>query len=194
MGNGQAKQLIFPDLWREIPGFDGRYEASAFGEIRSTGKTENWSRWKAYSGKVLKLQKNRNGYMQVSLRSDGKDKSFLVHRLVALAFYGEPLDGMQVCHGNGRRDDNRVENLRWGTAKENQGDRILHGTSCIGSDHPRCNITKADEEAIAMDNGTISSIARKYGVSRDAVRAIKKRAGSYKDSKGRWVCKTVDIS
>ena len=66
----------------------------------------------------LKASRRPDGYMSVTLRQDNKTYGVLVHRLVALTYLGDP-KGLDVCHWNHKRDDNRVENLYIGTRQEN---------------------------------------------------------------------------
>ena len=74
--------------------------------------------WDGYT-KEVKTFKNKYGYIQVSLCKNGKQKSFKVHRLLATAFIPNPENKSCVDHINGIRDDNRLENLRWVTHREN---------------------------------------------------------------------------
>ena len=67
----------------------------------------------------IKPQKDKKGYMLVSLCKNGKVKQFYAHRLLALHFIPNPENKPEVDHINGIRDDNRLENLRWVTHKEN---------------------------------------------------------------------------
>jgi hypothetical protein len=106
--------------WRPIPNFSG-YEASSDGRIRSHKRP----------GRPLVLKPgSRNGYPVVTIKDDSRIKRTpCVHRLVLLAFVGQPQPGQRVCrHLDGNPTNNRIENLRWGTHAENAADAIKHGT------------------------------------------------------------------
>jgi len=70
----------------------------------------------------------RNGYPSVALSQGGVVTKLYVHRLVLLAFWGQPLPGEEACHNNGDRTDNRLENLRWDRHGSNMDDAVAHGT------------------------------------------------------------------
>lgn len=115
------------EVWKDIPGFEGIYQASDCGQIRSIdGKctyTEHHGtrHWK---GRILKMKGHAStGGYRVTLWKDGKPQGWLVHRLVALAFLGIPKEGMTVNHIDGDRSNNRVENIEWLTLEDN----IKHG-------------------------------------------------------------------
>lgn len=111
------------EKWAQIQGFEGFYEVSNSGEVRSVERIVDRPRF----GKIEKMKRlsipvkqhmNYKGYMGVVLQRDGNRKSLLVHRLVATAFC-EQNGGDQVNHINSTRHDNRAENLEWCTGKEN---------------------------------------------------------------------------
>jgi hypothetical protein len=108
--------------WLSIAGFEGAYEVSSYGRVRSVGRfVRNSSNGKATvwrEGVVIKQQKHKNGYYCATLRKDGKQKTCTVHRLVAKAFL-KMVSGDQVNHKNEDKSDNRLINLEWVTAKEN---------------------------------------------------------------------------
>lgn len=105
-----------PEMWRAVPGYPD-YEVSSEGRVRSLKY-----------GKVRMLALNLSlGYRQVLLsRPNPRSvKNMKVHRLVALAFLGEPPhDKDQVDHINGDKEDNRLENLRWVSCRENNIARL----------------------------------------------------------------------
>lgn len=118
----------------------------------------------------------------------------MVHRLVALAFIGDPPDGMQVCHCDGDAFNNKPENLRYDTSAANHADKALHGRPQIGHMAARAKFSREDEAKIAVEEGTVSGVARKYGVCRDTVRNIRLRNGWRKAANGRWQCRVEDVS
>ena len=122
-----------PEHWAWIPGFDGRYQVSDAGNVRSVSRyviTGHGKTWKP--GRILKphlSHKNRPGvdYLQVWLCRDGYEVRQKIHRLVLLAFRGEPPAGTEACHNDGDRFNNRLSNLRWDTHDANVQDRVRSG-------------------------------------------------------------------
>lgn len=118
------------ETWLPIPGWEGYYEASDHGRVRSVDRTVV-GRWgpRIAQGHVLASHPLRNGgYLQVKLCRDGRMKGELVHVLVLSAFTGLRPEGLEACHCNGDRTDNRAANLRWDTRSENMLDKVRHGT------------------------------------------------------------------
>ena len=107
------------EIWKPIPDFEGRYEVSSIGRVRSVPHAvKNGCGERVVPGKILALQKARNGYLLVSLGR--KHKHMLVHRLVASAFLPKPdSEVLEVNHKNLNKTDNRVSNLEWTSKHEN---------------------------------------------------------------------------
>lgn len=103
------------ELWREVPGCDGKYQVSNIGRVKSMNFRGNTGQ-----EKVLRLSSDKDGYQKVSIYIDGKQRYFMVHRLVALAFIPNPQKKPEVNHKNGVKSDNCVENLEWCTSSENR--------------------------------------------------------------------------
>lgn len=101
------------EIWKPIKDFEGYYEVSNIGRVRSL----NYKR--TGKGKILKNIEDYKGYLEVVLTKNGKRKQFKVHRLVAEAFIPNPENKPCIDHINTIKSDNRVENLRWVTYKEN---------------------------------------------------------------------------
>jgi len=131
------------EIWKPIPGFEGLYDASSAGRIRSTpGKTTSSTRFekRVWKSRVMKVKSQARGNgintdYRVELWKDKQHKTYLVARLVAMAFHGVPDIGMTVNHINGIPTDNRPENLEWVTSYENN--RHAHRTGlCASYEHP----------------------------------------------------------
>ena len=103
------------EIWADIPGYEGIYQASRDGQIRriSSGKG-------ARPGRILKLINHPRGYVKVNLSKDGHVKHLLVHRLVAAAFLGQ--EDVVVNHKDGNKRHNADTNLEWVT----QGANVEH--------------------------------------------------------------------
>lgn len=97
------------EKWKDIDGYFGRYSVSTQGNVRSN-----------LNKKLLSPHLRENGYLEVALCRGNKQRTFLVHRLVAKAFLPNPKNKPQVNHINGNRADARLSNLEWCTAKENR--------------------------------------------------------------------------
>lgn len=116
--------------WRTLPGYEGIYEVSDLGQIKSVARIVVRSDGKSrrQPERILSQFTDRKGYQIVCLSSHGQSRMFRVHRAVLLAFVGLPADDEEGCHGNGNPSDNRLVNLRWGTRSENVRDAVRHGT------------------------------------------------------------------
>lgn len=120
------------EQWRPVPGYEGLYEVSDHGRVRSLDRivVRSDGTKSPYPGKLFILQvQEKSGYVMTGLSRGGKKRTFDVHRLVASAFLGPCPEGMEVCHNNGDPTDNRAGNLRYGTKHSNFQDTILHGTN-----------------------------------------------------------------
>ena len=112
-------------MWKDIKGYEGLYQVSDDGQVRSLGVSyyirPNCLVQK--KGKVL-LPELTKGYLRVQLRKDGYAKHYLVHRLVAEAFIPNPDNLATVNHKDENKVNNAVDNLEWMSNKDN----ILYGT------------------------------------------------------------------
>src|SRR3546814_9920541 len=120
--------------WRPIVGWEALYEVSDTGAVRSLdreifvpGPNGEIGR-RRYKGRVLRLNRLKSGYCMISMTApERKRRCAYVHDLVTEAFIGPKPRGLEVCHNNGTRNDNRLVNLRYDTRSANAMDRHLHG-------------------------------------------------------------------
>ena len=109
------------EIFKDIVGFEGIYQISNFGQVRSLEKIVEGKNGckRLLKEKLLKISKNGIGYLYVCLHKDKKQYIKKIHRLVAETFIPNPENKPDVDHINTIRTDNRVKNLRWCTRKEN---------------------------------------------------------------------------
>ena len=160
------------EIWKPIPGYEGRYEVSSKGRVRSLTRVElrtyvdgRPSTPINYKGKLLSLRPKGCGHMVVNL---GAKTHKLVHRLVLFAFVGPPGAGQECLHNNGKPADNRLENLRWGTRIENKNDERKHAQIYgrrQGSTHLTVEtIRQIKRELQTPGRPSQKILAKKYGV------------------------------
>ena len=108
------------EIWKDVPNYDDRYQASNMGKIRSkTRKTQFGRGWRIYESQIMTPQEDKDGYYKVALAKDGRKKRFFVHRLVAMTFLGIDSERTVVNHKDGNKQNNNLSNLEWVTPSEN---------------------------------------------------------------------------
>lgn len=139
--------------FREVPGFPG-YTVSNVGEV--IGR---------YCRR-LNPAVTRDGYHRVTFRDGDRQVKLLVHRIVLMTFVGPAPEGSSACHNNGIRTDNRVENLRWDTTKNNCADIGKHGKRPPGAPRPRrlSNDLVSEMRRKNRAGQSVLSIADEYGI------------------------------
>jgi hypothetical protein len=151
-------------MWLSIPGYEGWYEVSHGGQVRSVDREVLFvdGRRRKYEGTQMAQYEDGAGYKKVTLKKNGAWDRVHVHILVALAFHGPRPAGHQVRHYDGDHQNNHAPNLLYGTSKENHADTKRHGRARRHrkfSDHV--------VEAIKKARGRVSGreLSRRYGVS-----------------------------
>ena len=160
------------EIWRPIAGYEGLYEVSSHGRVRSLDRITSHGHRRR--GTMLRPSANRTGHQKVRLCRKADVQSFLVHRLVLEAFVGPCPEGMICCHGPNGVLDNSVDNLCWGTKSKNSGeDRLRDETDNRGTKHAMAKLTEWQVINILADNRPYQKIADDYGVSKPTITAIK---------------------
>lgn len=109
------------EIWKDIPNYEGLYEVSNFGRVKSKDRTLLHARCgtQTRKGKLLSAAKSTSGYLRVTLCKNNKTKTFSVHRLVAITFIPNPNNFPQVNHLDEDKTNNCVSNLEWCTQAYN---------------------------------------------------------------------------
>jgi hypothetical protein len=149
-------------MFKDIISFENRYEISNKGIVRNK-KTR----------KILKPSKDGSGYLRIGLCRKGVVKYFSVHRLVLESFVGPCPFGKESCHNDGNIYNNDINNLRWDTHKNNNRDKIKHGTvyrpdySIIK--HPNAKVNKSQvieiKKLLIEGKLTQKEISEKLGIT-----------------------------
>lgn len=153
-------------MMKEIPRFP-KYQVTTDGKV-----------WSDQSQKFLSQKKTKDGYRFVALYANGRREDIGVHRLVAWTYIGAQFDFIEVRHKNGVRDDNRLENLEYGTRSDNARDRVQHGNN-YQSKGSRNGQAKLNEEDVARIRYRLShgdkpkDIANDYGVVKGTIYHIR---------------------
>ena len=168
-----------PEYWCDVNGYEGIYQVSNLGRVRSLDREIKRKNGKKLliKGQPLKVHLNRRGYLRINLRKDGKDTNHTVHRLVAKAFIPNPEDKPQVNHLNGVKTDNNVCNLEWCTRAENIEHAYRNGLMLHGENHYNSKLTLEQviliKQLLKEQDKTVSSIAREFNVGTSTIHDIK---------------------
>lgn len=148
--------------WRDVPGYDGLYQVSNKGRIKS---------FQRQATRFIKQGINSRGYNTVFLHKNGKGKSYSVHRLVATAFLSTDTNKHFVNHIDGNKQNNCIKNLEWCTAKENclhAHEILMKNVRCVLCVETGVKYSSACSAARALscDRRTIQKICMGKGRSR----------------------------
>jgi hypothetical protein len=158
-----------------IDGHEG-YSVSDHGRVRSEPRAIQYANGKVchLKGRVMRPARKPLGHLSVCLYAECKAKRAHVHRLVALAFIGEPPTPLhEVAHNDGNASNNMLSNLRWATRSENHMDKVAHGTHNRGEAHPLCLVSDAVVRNIRASELPAKKVALQFGVSLKYASAIK---------------------
>lgn len=152
--------MALSEIWKDISGYEGIYQVSNLGRVRSIDRIDNLGRHKRE--KILTPCVGHNGYYFVRLYGNGKYSNRRINRLVAEAFIPTNDYSLEVNHKNGVKTDNSIENLEWCTRSENTLHAFATGLKqpMRGEKHGSSKLTKAEVDWI-RDNYTPRD--KKYG-------------------------------
>ena len=156
-----SEQPCSTEIWRDIPGHEGRYQASTHGRIRSLKRN-------------LIMQGDLVcGYLQIRLSKNGLPDRRKVHHFVLETFVSPRPEGKECRHLNGDRTDNRLANLAWGTSAENGRDKASHH-SLKGTRHGMNRLTPF--QAFMLRESSLGNyvLGRLFGVTGASIESIKK--------------------
>ncbi len=168
------------EVWKDIKGYEGLYQISNLGRVKSLRKIRGIQIQKE---KILTLQPIKGGYYRAKLCKNGKEKSYLVHRLVAETFIPEHFT---VNHKDGNKSNNTVDNLEWVTQKENNIHAYKMGLKPYGTQRADSKLTEQQVKEIRKvyipfdKNYGIRALARKYNVNPTIIQRVVNRT-SYKN-------------
>lgn len=155
------------ELWKDIVGYEGLYQVSNLGQVKS---------FHIYSkGRILKSDARKDDYLYVTL-CKGKDrykKSYRIHRLVLLAFLGSRPTKKEGNHINGIKSDNSLKNLEWMTSKQNTLHAMKIGlVNVCGEDSPTSKLKVNQVREIRRSKKTKRELAENYGVGYGTISCI----------------------
>lgn len=169
MGNQQVMDTNL--VWKVIP-FAKRYLVSEYGEVYST-----------ISNKILKTTMVRKYHRVSFLTDDGKDKAFLVHRLVSIVFLDNPSNKPEVNHIDGNPDNNHVSNLEWVTREENQQHAFKNGLNTNKGERNGRALMSAEKAveiySAMLDGMTTAEASAVFGFNKATIRNIRTKKNWY---------------
>ena len=168
--------------WRDIPKYEGFYQASNLGRVRSVDRqvVHSVKGMANRKGKALSQKTSKHGYNGVTLNKKGNRKDFNVHRLIAITFIMNPDNKPHVNHLDGNKSNNNIDNLEWCTQSEN----VIHAykRKLITSEArrgERSNFALLTEEDVIMIRkiyakgfSTHKQIAQIFGMADETIRII----------------------
>ena len=175
--------------WRDIKGFEGYYQVSNLGRVRSLDREIYHPYNKTishYKGSIMKYSTRKKGYLGICLTKENKQKSFLIHRLVAEAFIPNPMNYNQINHIDEDKTNNKVDNLEWCDCKYN----VNYGSCIKNMKKAKTNNTYNQKAILCIETGTkyfnSKHAERETGYKARSIRAVCE--GKYKTLHGlHWI-------
>lgn len=159
-------------MWKDIQGFEGRYQVSDDGVVRSLERQDNLGR--PVAERILRPGTTSFGYPKVSLCVNGVPVYRMIHRLVLESFVGPCPEGMECRHLDGNPQNNTLGNLCWGTPEEQAHDKIKHNTINRGERNGSAKLCELDVWLIRNIDAKLTDLADFFDVSFQLISMVKR--------------------
>jgi hypothetical protein len=164
------------EIWRDVFDFEGLYQVSNYGRVKSLARFVNHWRGKRFvKERILKPIDDGNGYFIVRLCKNNKGHNKFIHQLVAIAFIENPENKSQVNHVWGDKKDNRVSSLEWSTSVENNEHAYRTGLiNNTGENNGQAKLTESQVKKIKELRGILTQkeIAKTFNLSQGHISNI----------------------
>jgi len=164
------------EVWKDIEGFEGMYQVSSLGRIKSLERTVK-GKWKTDTiyHELIRKPSTCKPYNIVRLSKNGKSFYKTVHRLVAMAFLPNIEEKPEVNHIDGNKKNNLLSNLEWVTRSENCVHYMKLGTrnTAKGEKHLKSILTAKQAEEIKYGDDPIAELAKKFGIAYQTAWAVR---------------------
>lgn len=166
-----------PEVWLPVVGYEGSYEVSDMGRVKSLARRiiRGDGKWQSIGERIMKQHPNGSGHYAVSLAHNGIRSTYKVHTLVLEAHCCPRPEGMECRHLDGDKLNNVLSNLVWGTHAENMRDSVEHGTRARGENNGQSKLTEESVREIhklRRDGLKLRQIASIFGVGITAIYKI----------------------
>jgi len=175
------------EVWKPAPGFETSHEVSNHGRIRSIDRHVTTPKGtRRCRGQVLKIELSGSGYPSIKLWRGGSATRQTIHKLVALAFLGDPPGKVgcrkgeyNVNHKDGDKTNNHISNLEWILSEDNRAHAMANGLILCGARHPSAKLSEKDVRDIrrqyARRGCTLDNLAERYSITKGHIRQIIQR-------------------
>lgn len=165
---------VFLESWLPVKGYEGRYEVSSYGRVRSLPRVIVVPG--QMMGHQIRRRKGKPRSVSVQLRRDGKGKPVFLHKVVLEAFVGTCPKGLECCHNDGNPLNNHLDNLRWDTRLSNARDKAIHKTEHLGERRHGAKLRTVDIPVIRVLLATghsLAAIGRLFDVGHGPIKNIR---------------------
>lgn len=173
--------------WVDIPGYEGLYQISINGQVRSVDRVVNHSYdsgLRKLKGKLINQSANKKGYLSVILSKNGITKCFRTHRLVANIFIPNPLNLPEVNHIDEDKNNNSIQNLEWcdhiynirhGTGIKRSAEKRIGVVNTCGETHGFAKLNNKQVLEIFYSKEKLEFLSKKYNVGISCISEIRNK-------------------